>query len=291
MAKLPPSAVAPLFDLLLRMQCDGYSIGADLIGMYVHGDRNRLDHLRPQLRLIAENVGARRSRPRSSMGDHHFAELMGWILAKGRDDRDASAVALSLARQLVANENYHHSLIRPLLPRLLKGFPEIVWPLLGRAIVSERQRAWQLEQLLGDAFAFGDTTSPPLLCLPEDVLFAWCHAHLDAAPAFAARIVPVLTNRNPNDPGRTLHPIMSRLLDEFGNRVDVLSAVSRNMYSFGWSGSLAKYFALYDVPLSHLETHHIGSVRRWAKKTRLQFRLAAEDARNEDDERDAIWNA
>ena len=174
---------------------------------------------------------------------------------------------------------------------LLKGFPEIVWPLLGRAIVSERQRAWQLEQLLGDAFAFGDTTSPPLLCLPEDVLFAWCHAHLDAAPAFAARIVPVLTNRNPNDPGRTLHPIMSRLLDEFGNRVDVLSAVSRNMYSFGWSGSLATYFALYDVPLSHLETHHIGSVRRWAKKTRLQLRLAAEDARNDDDERDAIWSA
>jgi len=225
------------------------------------------------------------------MADHHFAELMGWILAKGRDDRDASAVALSLARQLVANEDYYHSLIRPLLPRLLKGFPEIVWPLLGRAIVSERQRAWQLEQLLGDAFAFGDTKNPPLLCLPEEVLFAWCHAHPDAAPAFAARIVPVLTNRNPNDPGRTLHPIMSRLLDEFGNRVDVLSAVSRNMYSFGWSGSLATYFALYDVPLSHLETHHIGSVRRWAKKTRLQLRLAAEDARNDDDERDAIWSA
>jgi hypothetical protein len=290
LAKLPPSAVAPLFDFLLSMEGDGYSIGLDLLGMYVHSDGSRLDLLRPQLRLIAQNVGAHPKNRRFQMIDHHFGELMNWILAKGRDDRDASTIALSLAKQLVAvDADHHENFIKPLLPRLFLDFPEIVWPLLGRAIVSDRKAAWRFEQLLGDSFA--GNTDPPLLRVPENVLFAWCYAYPDAAPAFVAGIMSVLTSRDPNDIGRTLHPIMHRLLDEFGNRADVLSALTRNMYSFGWSGSLATYFALYDVPLSDLETHRLGSVRRWAKKTRLQLRRAAEEARNEDDERDAMWGA
>jgi hypothetical protein len=268
---------------------DGYPIGIDLLGMYVHGDRSRLEHLRPQIRLIADNISARPKHPRSQMADHHFGELMTWILAKGRGDADASAVALSVARQLAAvDADHHEDFIKPLLPKLLSDFPEIVWPLIGGSIVSDRKEAWRLEQLLGDTFTFGREKIPPLLLLPTDVLFAWCHAQPDVAPAFVAAIIPVLTNRDPHSE-RALHPIMHRLLDEFGARADVLRALNRNMYSFGWSGSRATYFMLYDGPLSCLETHQFGPVRRWAKKTRLQLRRAAEEARNEDDERDLFW--
>jgi hypothetical protein len=145
--------------------------------------------------------------------------------------------------------------------------------------------AWRLEHALGDSFTF-DTKKPSILQLPADVLFAWCHAHPDAAPAFVAGLVPVLTNRDPDDADRALHPIMKRLLDEFGDRPDVVRALTRNMYAFGWTGSRTTYFALYDGPLRELDTHPLGSVRRWAKKTRGQLGHEIDEARNEDEERD-----
>jgi hypothetical protein len=156
------------------------------------------------------------------MDDYHFKEMMEWILAKGRGDRDACAIALSLAKRLVAvDEERNDELIKPLLPRLLADFAEIVWPILGQGIVSGQMEAWRLQQVLGDSFTFY-VKKPSILQLPPDMLFAWCHAHPDSAPAFVASIVPVLTSRNPDDADRTLHPTMKRLLDEFGSRVDVL---------------------------------------------------------------------
>jgi hypothetical protein len=66
----------------------------------------------------------------------------------------------------------------------------------------------------------------------------------------------------------------------------VLRALTRNMYAFGWTGSRITYFALYDGPLRELDTHPLGSVRRWAKKTRGQLGHEIDEARNEDEERD-----
>jgi hypothetical protein len=63
--------------------------------------------------------------------------------------------------------------------------------------------------------------------------------------------------------------MMRHLLDEFGDREDVLRALTRNMCTFGWTGSRATYFALYSGPLRELQSHPIGAVRRWAEKMEL----------------------
>ncbi len=290
LAKLQPPAVAILFDKLFGMGGAFYSVGLDLMGMYVHGRAPRLDELRPQLRLAAQFAGQRPNRHGSQMDAHHFKEMMNWILAKGREDPDARAIAIALTKQLMDDfENTGADLIKPLLPMLLGGFPEIVWPLLGQAIVSDRKSAWKFEQVLGDSFAFGDRQQPPILFLPDDVLFAWCHAHPDVGPAFVAVVAPVLTHRNPDGGHAEFHPVTRQLLDEFGDREDVLRGLVRNMHTFGWTGSRTRYFALYESPLRGLENHPIGAVRRWAKKMLSGFARAIEEARDEDDEQQASW--
>ena len=66
------------------------------------------------------------------MDEHHFQELMEWMLKKGRDDADARTTALSLARRLVtAVERDNQRLIERVVPMLLADFPEIVWPLMS----------------------------------------------------------------------------------------------------------------------------------------------------------------
>jgi len=290
LAKVPPVAVAPLFDKLFGLGHDYYSVALDLMGMYVHGRSARLEDLRPQLRLAANFAGHRSKLHRWQMDAHHFKQLMEWILAKGRQDPDAGAIAITLTKQLIADaDNTGEDLIKPLLPRLLSGFPEIVWPLLGQAIVSDRKRAWQFEHVLGDNLSFRDRQEPSILCLPEDLLFAWCHAHTDVGPSFVAVVAPALTNRNPDVGDRAFHPIIKRLLDEFGDRDDVLRGLVRNLHTFGWTGSRTTYYALYEQPLRGLENHPIGAVRRWAKKMLSDLSRAIDAAHDEDEEQKANW--
>ena len=290
LAEVPAPVVAPLFDTMLDYSAEAFTVAVELMGMYAHGAPEKLNGLRPQVRKLAESVirwkQALGQRPQGpQMDDHHFAQIMDWMLSNGRQDPDASATALSLAKALVNVERFNDDrLLKPVIPRLLSSFPEVAWPLIGQAIASDKRRAWLLELVLGDPHALGRETKPVILSLPEDSLFAWCHAQPDYAPAFAASVVPVLTTQQVDAPERALHPVMVRLLDEFGDRKDVQQAVDRNMHSFSWSGSRTSYYALYKEPMSRLLRHRKPEVRRWAKAVLRQLDAAIECARNEDEE-------
>lgn len=289
LAKLPPEHVSPLFDQLLSMTGYAYSVALDLIGMYVHGAGHRLESLRPQLIAVAKNVRKRPKRPGSQMDAHHFEQIINWLLKKGREDVDARTVAIELANHAVANADDVDGLVKPVLPILLTNFAPVIWPVLGRAIVADQGKAWRLQHLLGDSYSFADKKNPAILNVPEDILFAWCHANPDVGPAFLAQFVPILESQRAQPGGNKLHPITKRLLDEFGDRDDVLKRLVGNMYTFGWSGSRTTYYALYEEPLRSLENHPIGAVRRWAK-TMLGHMLAEiQAAKTEDDEQQAEW--
>jgi DNA-binding transcriptional regulator YiaG len=289
LAKVPTHVVSPLFDQLFGMGGATFSIVLELMGMYVHGRSEVLDELRPQLRL-AGGFPAHTSENRGSQMDvHHFHELMGWILGKGRTDPDAVAIAIDLTKQLIAHaERGGEHPVKRLLPKLLPEFLEVVWPLLGHAIVSDPRNAWRFEFLLGDRLSFGEQ-NPAALRLPEDMLFAWAHAHPAVAPRFLAVVFPVLVNRNPERGSNSFHPMTKRLIDEFGDREDVLRAITGNMHTFGWSGSREPYFAMYLDPFRGLASHPIGAVRRWAARTIVQLESAMSAARDEEDEQRAAW--
>ncbi len=227
--KLPVPIIAPLFDQLFNaMGGASFSVGLELMGMYVHGRPELLDELRPQLRLAAAFPAHAADSRNSQMDVHHFQEMMGWLLGRGRVDADAVAVAIELAKQLIAHAEHAggDDPAKRLLPKLLPEFLDVVWPLLGNAIVSDPRNAWRFEFLLGDRLSFG-AQNPAAIRLPEDMLFAWAHAHPDVAPAFLAVVFPVhLVNRDPEAGNNAFHPMTKRLIDEFGDREDVLRAIS-----------------------------------------------------------------
>ena len=287
---LPVGVVARLFDSLFEHSADAYDMGVDLLDMYTHGDRDKLEGLRPQVRRAAECVIRwSQSRPRQ-LAAHRFGRLVRRILENGREDPDARSIALNLAKTLVSQKGKgQERFVEPVLDLLLSMFPEITWPLIGQAIVSDPRQAWRLEGVLGGRIGSVREKVAALLELPEDTLFAWCHAHPDAAPAFVARVAPALTTYSHETSGRSLHPLLLRLLDEFGDRDDVLDAMVVRMHTFGWSGSLTSYFALYEQPLRALLEHPKARVRRWARRTLRGLSESIKAARNQDDEWDAQW--
>ena len=292
LAKAPAPAVAPLFDVMLDHDAEAFEVAVDLIGTCVRGAPGKLEGLRPQIRKSVENLTRWKQLQGQQMAVHSFGRIVTWMLEKGREDSDARATALALAKTLVNVEDHDgERFVIPVVPVLLSSFPEIAWPLIGQAIVSDQQRAWRLARVLRGRRSADGENDPVILSLPEDTLFAWCHAHPDRAPAFVAGVVPVLTSRDVEASERSLHPVMIRLLDEFGDREGVPRAVLGNMHTFSWWGSLASHFALYKEPLSTLRDHPKPKVRRWATATLRGLAATIENAHNEEEEREAQWEA
>ena len=169
----------------------------------------------------------------------------------------------------MVNLSHDHAerFLEPVLPHLIRGFPDIAWPIIGGAITSDRKVAWRLEYVLGSLSRSSGRQDAAILELPEDALFAWCHAHPETAPAFVGTVAPVLTNYESGGRDCVPHPIMARLLDEFGAREDVLDAVGLNLRSYtGW-GSPSSHYARYAGTLASLrDGHPLPQVRRWAAK-------------------------
>ena len=147
----------------------------------------------------------------------------------------------------------------------------------------------RLRFTLGDPYTFGRNANAVILNLPEAVLFAWCYAIPDRGPAFLAETVPILTTSGTGVPDGLLHPVMARLIDEYGDREDVQQAVEINIHTCGWTGSTANYYKPYKDPLSKLVRHPKPQVRRWAKRLLRRLDNDIEKARNEDEQRKAFW--
>jgi hypothetical protein len=291
LAKLPPDVVAPLFSNLLSGTPEAWNVAVHLMGMYAHSNLSRLDKLRPQVRLLAETSGVRA--PRSdTMSNHHFGQVMTWMLKRGRDDEDARAVALSLTRSLVARAEAEGFVgdhrVTPLIPTLLKDYPDKVWALISKAIVADPKSAWRFQFALSERTVASGGKTSVLLNLHPDMLLAWCHAYPEVGPAFLSATIPLLNGID--EAGNSqLHPIVKRLLDEFGEQDDVQQAIVGNIFTFGWTGSTADYYRQYLAPLGGFARHPNAAVRRWVRKIVESLNKQIEIDKQHDDERDAFW--
>lgn len=281
--KLSPSHLAPLLDALLNHGREGFPVAVHLICTYVGNTPDRIDGLSSQVTRIAGGVKRWEHTEADAMTEDRFERLMRSILERGRQDSRARALALTLADAFVESLGTDNArLVEPLLPRLLADFPEIAWPLIGQAAISETKPCGPVQVALGEKPSPETQAKPPILYLPLEALFAWCRAHPDRAPAFAAATVPLLEYDEAGAPTHSLHLVMLRLIDEFGYRPGVLESVSSNVGSFNRVSSASSVLHLYREPLMELQNHTGREVREWA---RAEFRdletlIAIATARN-----------
>ena len=211
--------------------------------------------------------------PGNPAAGFEYTTLMNWVLSRGSEDPDARAVAVTIAKQIVeeGNGSYYldREIIKPVLPSLLSDFGEIVWPLIVSAIEKNKQR---FLDMMGDRLSSLHGT-PPVLNLPENTLFGWCYANPDVGPAFVAETVPLLTPVPKKEEEITafeeFHPLIKRLLDEFGDRHDVLDVLESRINASEWTYHelpAQDRLASYRKALHAIENHNKGNVHRWVGK-------------------------
>jgi hypothetical protein len=295
LSHLSPTDVAPLVDALLVAGTRGYWAAVEIMGMYAYQKPERFEGLRQQTRrMMAGFELAKLGQSQTVMDANHFGTIATWLIRHGSRDEDAATVAAHLTEQAVRwciERQQNHigpSVVESILPEVLTHCADIGWPILSNGIVEHRDRIWTFQHLLGKPYAEGKSAAGPIFLVPWKVLRAWSHRNPDFAPAFLMRIAPVFDEGSTaqKNPDRSWSQIVLDLLDEFGDRQNVLSALSDNMMTFLCSGSMVPYHEQYKKPLQSLLSHHRPSVVAWARgqlEAQEKF-VRSEQSRDEEQE-------
>ncbi len=284
---LPHTAVARLLDALLDHDATSFAIGVSALWLMLRKEDQERNDTRKigfliadfpsQVVTMARNAGrwrTRDSRAATPPTDWCFARIVLATLRKGREDDHARETALAFSKALVrwrrdAQIELYDKALRGVLRELLSGFPGM-WQIIGGAIVSNGRFARLMALTMGERSLVDRGVDPPILALPEEDLLAWCHASPDQAPAFAAKCLPILSAAD-SDSGRLLHPVMSRLIDGFGERSDVQDAFESNLHTTGVVSSLADHYASHEAALEALQGHEMPAIRHWARRLRREL--------------------
>ena len=300
LAPLPHEAVADLLNALFGHDATSFAIGVTTLWMMTRDEdrkskeaqesRLRIADFRPQVLAMARNSGrwrARDSQARTPPADWCFAQIMLRTLRAGREDDHARETALAFSKALAYGRRNAWldplgQTLRDVLRELLSGFPGIAWQLIGAEIVANERFARLMKFSLrerGEPYC----DHPPILALSEEVLLAWCHASPERAPAFLTGCLPVLAapDESATPP---LHPVMSRVIDEFGERSDVREEFEHGLSPKGVYSSLADHHASQEGALATLRNHRTPEVRRWARRLHRQTRRVIASERVDDEE-------
>jgi len=245
-------------------------IALDILSMYCHGNSEKWNSCKPIFRKIVtalklDNEGKKQGQ----LEMHHWHDVVKKLLQD--DDID---FAIDLTMQILSSctdklnygDLWHY--IQPIIRIVFQKYAKDVWPLFSEAVNNSAPlEEYRLMQLFSSGSSFEKKKLSVLSELPEEILNEWCLQNPETAPEFVAQATDVLLEF---DDKYQISPRAQFLIDNFGDNENVLSALSANLSSFGWSGSLVPYLQKEVAAIEGLKDHKNIHVRNWVNK-RLDY--------------------
>lgn len=199
------------------------------------------------------------------MQNYQYWNVMRLLLEKGNNSelaKQANEVILGFIKNHDDFLINNYEIIQTYRLLLNKYFDD-VWERLSVELLSNADNGWLFYKLKN---VFGSMIGGPYnevgLLFENDhneALMEWCRKNPTVAPARLMDMVPVFE-------GKGFSKIIYMLLDEFGEQMPVLDALSHNMGCFGWTGSVNVLYEKEIIALETLENHHYKAVSDWSKK-------------------------
>jgi hypothetical protein len=279
---LQPQEIGTFAEKLSQFQPEGPWVALDILAAYYYGDSARWQSLRELTRSIVGKIQLSTEEKHGQLDFHHWEGAVTRLLAEGDDDF-AEEVVQQILRTIEEKVSYGETehYLKPVMRKLLRDYPQIVWPILSQAIAeADPLGRFKLEHMFSGADEPEKKRSVALE-LHQEFLLEWCRENASFAPKFLARVIPVIVEA---EGACIIHPLAVSLIDEFGHDKDVLSSLSGNLGSFSWSGSLVPFYQRQEEALSQLQGHSNPKVREWvsANLRYIREKIAKESRRDEE---------
>lgn len=258
---IPQKVIADFCLELSKYGPEGAWVSLGVIFMYLFGQRWQFAPIRSEVKKLVSVVSLGRDESRSSSDFYHWKELVGKLLEEPDEE-----LAIEISKQLIkgCEHGFNHgdiwTYIKPTLRELARDYPNGVWPVFSQAIESAKgKRLYWLQQLLDRESSSSVKQKSVLSALPIEQVISWCLSFPGGA-RFAATCVDVLEEV---DESLRPTPLFVAILENFGRNEEVARALSANMGTRGWSGSLVPYLEADKAALLPLNEHRNSNVREW----------------------------
>lgn len=198
------------------------------------------------------------------IGVDYCFENIKLILKNQNDNAFAKQVIRMIIFLMGRTEYYIHQdyALQEALKIILKEHFDAIWPDLNQALLSDGENYmtfYNLHEIL-QASMMANNETPNTIITQENIdeIFDWCKVNPDVAPARLAHILPLYDSKE-------FHPLIMRLLNEFGNQKKVLDTLSARIHSFSWVGSVIPLLENRKKALNILLDHKYKEVALWAE--------------------------
>lgn len=283
---LPENIISRFVKELAMISDDAAWIALDILSMYCHGNQERWDLCRSTFKELILELPIDRNDTQTQMEMHHWRSIIDKLLMT-EDEEFAKKISSTIVQSCSDKLDFGdlRFYVKPVLRNIFKRYGRQVWPIFAAAIKNNTQpiRQYRLTQLLSAEDSFDKKVPSVLAELPDDLLRDWCVKEPVIAPEFVASATDVLMN---TERGVVLSPRAQFLIDHFGDNDRVLSSLSANMGSFGWTGSLVPYYQSELAAIQILKNHNSSNVREWAQRMITYLEKMIEKEKRSDEEHD-----
>lgn len=283
---LPMPVVTKFCDAMIALGVEGAAVALHVLYMYCWNDEEKQKACREESRKILM-VNGLLSYP--NVDEHAWEQQVLSLLESTDGDQELAIHVTQEVIDVCANAEIYrvdHALA-PVLRVILSKYPEQVWYLFAEAFLAKNPRLHvQINHLLGAPSP--DRQQPVILSIPLEILLQWCSKEHEA-PVFLARIIPLFEvgegrEEAVSNEAISWTPLALSILDKFGTRPEVLSAINTNMATKSWSGSLVPYLRRDIQALEQLLNHELPTVRQWARGSITHIGQLVEQERRRDEE-------
>ncbi len=269
---------------LSNVDSDGSWTALNIMFMYCHGDEHKFDENLSTLMSLVTTVPLYAKTSGGSTDMYNWAEITKMLIKT-----EGFEFCENICHQIIASANnrldYSDMLysIKPILSDIMAVYGEQLWPLFGEAIIlAEPMKQHWLERILARENSFEDKQESILSILPLELVIEWCKNNLEIAPIFVARTVNVFEYKG--EMAKRPTALFIALLENFGELKGFGSALSSNLVSRAWSGSLVPHLESEKTALKPLLNKSNNNVRSWVRNyiSYLEKSIESESIRNDE---------
>ncbi len=269
----------------------------DLLTMYSYNSLERRNSIKEPLIKVITSVSLHEEGRRGQMDFYHWTETVSDLIeSEPPEFSEQITKQIITATKLKMDHVNIWNYIKKVVAKLLDMYPDKVWPLFAEEIVrSKPSDQYWIGQIFKREDSFTFKKESLLNRIPIDTLMTWCRSNPDTAPIFVATCVNIFDVKgeekslteaelNSTDIEKNPNELLIKLLEEFGDMKGIKGAISANLHSRGWSGSLVPYLETDLKGLSTLINHKNPNVSSWANDESAYLRRAIEREKERDEE-------
>lgn len=240
------------------------------------------DHMKQVHKFIEDEITNRLDKFDELAKNDDYWHIIRKILEEGAEPGFAKEVMHRILHLIEQSDDmyYRNYNIEGCMGLLIGTYFDEVWHDLSEALVCEGERYmlyYKLKSILGSMTGYKNEVGILFQTDHSDALLAWCAKYPLVAPERLMLMVPLYGENGFSD-------IVLKLVDLYGEQEGVLTALSCNMGSFSFVGSIVPLYEKQIKCIEGLSNNHSEKVRTWSVKMLTDLKKQIDIEKNRDAE-------